>query len=99
MAVSNVAPPHNSMLNNWGVRRATAPAAASMSYVRTRVAMRDWWASRKVVSVTNKRFCLRVHSANFFGPSSSSRCRVPGGGVWRGSKAGGVTTGRACLSW
>ena len=32
------------------------------------------------MSVTSSCFCLSVHSANFFGPSSSSRCRVPSGG-------------------
>jgi hypothetical protein len=37
----------------------------------------------EVVSVTSSRFCLRVHSANFFGPSSRRRFRVPGGAVWR----------------
>jgi hypothetical protein len=34
--------------------------------------MSDWCASRNVVSVMSRRFCLSVHSANFFGPSSSS---------------------------
>ena len=32
-----------------------------MSQVRMRVAINDWWASRKVVSVSSRRFCLRVH--------------------------------------
>ena len=40
-AVSNVAPPHISMLYRFGVRRATASATASLSYVRKRVAKSD----------------------------------------------------------
>ena len=50
------------------------------SYVRTRVAISDWCASRNVVSVISRRFSLRAHAANFFGPSFCSICRVPAGG-------------------
>ena len=96
MAVSKVAPPHISSENKPVLAsptlRASASEQASMSKLRTRVAMSDWWASRKVVSVMSRRFCFSVHSANFFGPSSSSRSRVPlGSGVARsvlGSGAG-----------
>ena len=88
MEASKVAPPHISKLKSCGVRRATASATRSMSWVRTRVARRDWWASRKVVSVKRARFCLRVHSANFSGPSLSNCCRVPAGGSMRRSTPG-----------
>ena len=47
MEVSNVAPPHISRLKRFGRRCATALAVANKSCVRTRVAMSDWWASRK----------------------------------------------------
>ena len=49
-------------------RCATASAICSRSYVRTRVASSDWWASRIVVSVNSSRFCLRTHSAEFLRP-------------------------------
>ena len=58
--------------------RRTGPTAAR-SYVRTRVASSDWWASRNVVSVTARAVCSRRASAKPSGPSSSSRCRLPGG--------------------
>ena len=44
-----------------------------------RVAMSDWWASRKVVSVMSRRFSSSIHLQNPSGPSSSSRSRVPFG--------------------
>ena len=54
------------------------PRAACRS-VRMRVAMSDWWASRKVVSVMSRRFSSRIHWANFSGPISNRRSRVPCG--------------------
>jgi hypothetical protein len=81
MAVSNVAPPHISRLNKFGVRWLTASATFTRSYVRTRVASSDWCASRIVVSVNISRFCFRTHSANFSAPSSVSLSFVPGGGL------------------
>ncbi|MBX7557399.1 FAD-dependent oxidoreductase [Streptomyces sp. tea 10] len=51
-ATSYVAPPQASTESSPGSRCAYAGAAASRSRVRTRVASRDWWASRNVVDVT-----------------------------------------------
>jgi hypothetical protein len=62
-----------------------------------RVANSDWCASRRVVSVSSKRVCWRVHSANFSGPSSSSSCLVPlGGGV---ESCGGTGMGFKCAGF
>ncbi len=58
MAVSKVAPPHISKENISGVRVEYAPAIFSMSCVRMRVAMSDWWASRRVVSVIKEAFLV-----------------------------------------
>ena len=82
MVTSKVAPPHISRLNRFGqaMRDEVGDAPACRS-VRMRVASSDWCASRNVVSVISRRFCDVVHSANFAGPSSSSSCRVPRGGV------------------
>jgi hypothetical protein len=38
------------------------------SSVRTRVAKRDWWASRMVVSVRRTRVCCRAQEAKASGP-------------------------------
>ena len=68
-----------------GVIRATWPATATRSRVRTRVASSDWWASRNVVSVTATRSCARSRRANSSGPTSSSSWRVPSGAGTRRS--------------
>ena len=59
--------------------------------MRTRVASRDWWASRNVVSVTATASCARRAFAKPSGPSSSSRWREPcaGGRVVQGRELGG----------
>ena len=57
-----------------------------MSLVRTRVASSDWWASRKVVSVTPMVGDSRSHRAKPSGPSSASRCRDPAGGSVAGTR-------------
>ena len=71
-ATSYVAPPHASTDHSSGVVRATCPATAIRSRVRTRVASSDWWASRNVVSVTATRVWARSRRANSSGPTSSS---------------------------
>ena len=76
-----------------GVIRATWPATASRSRVRTRVASSDWWASRNVVSVTATSCCSRSRRANASGPSSSSRWRVPSGAGTSRSTSGSLLTG------
>ena len=60
-----------------------------------RVANSDWWASRKVVSVSKRDFWLRVHWANLSGPSSLSLSRDPGksGGELTWEKGYGGTGG------
>ncbi|MPM80538.1 hypothetical protein SDC9_127585 [bioreactor metagenome] len=64
-----------------------------MSYVRIRVASSDWWASRKVVSVTSSRSEARSAAANFSGPSSSSCWRKPTGTGVRRSIFGSLVRG------
>jgi len=49
MHTSNVAPPQTSRL--WKLTWSIFWAMGSIDSVRMRVAMSDWWASRKVVSV------------------------------------------------
>ena len=71
-ATSYVAPPQASTESSPGRVCATAGAAASRSRVRTRVASRDWWASRNVVSVTASAVCSRRVRAKPSGPCSSS---------------------------
>ncbi len=67
------------------------PAIAAMSYVRTRVAISDWWASRNVVSVSSSRRWCIVQSAKPSAPSRSRICRVPGaGGVCADGGIGGT---------
>ena len=65
-----------------------------MSWVRMRVANSDWWASRRVVSVSAIAVCERSAAANAVGPSSSRRCREPAGGAPVGS-AGSFARGIA----
>ena len=48
-----------------------------MSNDRIRVASRDWWPSRIVVSVISTFFCFNIQSATACGPFCSSRLRVP----------------------
>ena len=57
------------------------------------MASNDWWASRIVVSVISSRFSLRIHSANFSGPSSCSFWRVPAGGTLVRGTGGGTGAG------
>ena len=71
-------------------RRATAPATASMSKLRTRVAM------QRLVRVAERRVgdeqpLLRPASTprSFFGPSSRSIWRVPGGDGRRAGRCAG----------
>ncbi len=71
----------------WAVSR--APATRSM--VRSRVARIDWWASRRVVSVTRTGPAARSSAANFSGPTSSRRWRDPAGG-WP-ARAGSLEAG------
>ena len=68
-ATSYVAPPHASSDHSSGVVRATWPATASRSRVRTRVASSDWWASRKVVSVTATRVLGAQRAGELLGPT------------------------------
>ncbi|CAM5443114.1 hypothetical protein SGRIM128S_09674 [Streptomyces griseomycini] len=79
--------------------RATTGATASRSLVRTRVASSDWWASRKVVSVTPRVGEARSQRAKPSGPSSASRCREPAGGSPAGSGgslvSGSTSSGRS----
>ena len=67
------------MESSSGVILATYGAAATRSRPRTRVASKDWWASRKVESVTRIRCCSRIHFAKPSGPSSARSCLVPAG--------------------
>ena len=92
-ATSYVAPPHASRLHSCGVVRATCPATAVRSRVRTRVASSDWCASRKVVSVTATGFCSRSDRANASGPCASSAWRVPSGAGTDRSTCGSLVTG------
>ena len=73
--------------------RATYGATATRSLVRTRVASSDWWASRKVVSVTASGVCSRSAAANPTGPSSSSRWRDPAGAGADRSISGSLSAG------
>ena len=57
-------------------------ATAVGSYVRTRVARRDWCASRNVVSVTASAVWARSTATNPSGPGSRSRWRDPS---WAGA--------------
>lgn len=80
--------------------RATAGATASMSLVRTRVASSDWWASRKVVSVTPMVGDSRSQRAKPSGPSSVSFCLEPAGGsvaesTWGSLETGSIRSGRS----
>ena len=45
--------------------------------MRTRVASSDWWASRKVVSVTATASCWRSEAANFSGPTRMQQVAGP----------------------
>ena len=54
--------------SSCGVSRATCGATCMRSRVRTRVASSDWWASRKVVSVTPTASWARSASAKACGP-------------------------------
>ena len=92
------------MLHRFGVIRATWPATLVMSRVRTRVASSDWWASRKVVSVTATLFCSRSARAKPSGPSESSCCRVPSGAgtssaMWGSLLTGSTLTGALPCGW
>ena len=49
----------------------------SMSCVRMRVAMSDWWASRIEVSVIRSCFCSRIHFEKASGPFSNKISRLP----------------------
>jgi hypothetical protein len=72
---------------------------AIRSCVRMRVASRDWWASRKVVSVSSRRFWSRSQREKPSGPSSPSSSRVPGSGErgrFSGTRGGAVCSGRSC---
>ena len=66
---------------------AAAPSARDIGatlanpLVRTRVASSDWWASRKVVSVTPTAGDSRSQRAKPSGPNSTSRCLDPAGGA------------------
>src|SRR5437588_157981 len=51
----------------------------SMSWVRMRVASSDWWASRKVVSVTSRRSSSSTQRTKRSGPNSWNRSRLPAG--------------------
>ena len=53
-----------------------------------RVASSDWWASRKVVSVTATSFASRSERAKAAGASATSRSRDPGGSGASGSWGG-----------
>ena len=92
-ATSYVAPPHASRLHSCGVIRATCPATAVRSRVRTRVASSDWCASRNVVSVTATGVCSRSDRANPSGPWASSSWRVPSGAGTDRSRSGSLLTG------
>jgi len=56
------------------------------SYVLTRVASRDWCASRNVVSISSSCLCCRTALASPSGPFSSSTSRQPRGVVSRASR-------------
>ncbi len=93
-ATSYVAPPQHSTDSSSGSVRPTYGATRSRSLVRTRVASRDWCASRKVVSVTSTPVRERRSAAKPSGPSSSSRCREPcGEGLPRSTPAGSFSRG------
>ena len=57
---------------------------------RTRVASKDWWASRKVVSVISSFFWLRIQSLRPSGPCWSRYCFRP---VGRGTSVKSGTRG------
>lgn len=52
----------------------------SRSWVRTRVANSDWWASRNVVSISKSSLRPRTALANASGPSFTRMSRSPFGG-------------------
>lgn len=60
------------------------------SWVRTRVASSDWWASLKVVSISSSPSWLRTARAKPSGPSRSRMSLKPVGGGPRAER--GVST-------
>ena len=96
MATSKVAPPHISSENSCRAdARARRRRHASMSWVRRRVASSDWWASRKVVSVTAARLLVEHPVGEPLRARGSSRLsRVPSGCGRPRSSSGGTARGR-----
>ena len=90
-ATSYVAPPHASSDHSSGVVRATWPATASRSRVRTRVASSDWWASRKVVSVTATRSWARRPAGELLGTDARAAAA--------GCRRGRAPRGRRPAAW
>ena len=92
-ATSKVAPPQHSTESICGSACAWCGATRSRSNVRRRVANSDWWASRKVVSVTCRAVSSRSQRAKPAGPSSCRRWRGPSGGAPRGGGPGSLPAG------
>ena len=65
------------------------------SLVRTRVASKDWWASRIVVSVSNSPLCALTAFAKPSGPEVSRTCLNP---ILAFSSTGGGNTGGVTLA-
>src|SRR3984885_5925936 len=92
-ATSYVAPPQHSTDNSCGMVRARYGATMFSPLVRTRVASSDWWASRKVVSVTRTPEESRNQRAKPSGPNSINSCLEPGGGALVRSTSGSLSCG------
>lgn len=78
--LNNLPPQFSILYKLWNLCDAYG-AIFFKSYVLTRVANRDWWASRKVVSINNSPLCSRTFLANAVGPSCFRISLQPGGGA------------------
>ncbi len=79
-SIDRNSPPQFSRLNRLLKLWLTNGEIFFRSWVRTLVARSDWWASLKVVSISNSPWWARTALANPSGPSRSSTSRKPTGG-------------------
>jgi len=77
IATSNVAPPQHSSEYAFASAQLVSLAMLAMSIVRKRVASRDWWASRHVVSMMSVPGYSRTALAKASGPCSAMIFRQP----------------------
>lgn len=77
---TSTTPPQFSTLKRLLKLWATKGAIRLRSWVRTRVARRDWWASLNVVSISSRPWWARTAFAKPSGPSLSSTSLKPTGG-------------------